>query len=555
MFFASCKDDEPASKSNECEIVSFKVGDVAWTISNTNITHAYLPETTVGELTPTIEVSKGATLSPSASQAQNFFTEQGVTYTVTAEDGITAKTYTARATRTPYATCAILSFSVDDTVWTVDGTNVTHVYPSDMDTTELLTPTITLSPGATVNPSASEAQNFFRGVTYTVTAEDGVTTATYTARATRTLYSAAEIELFSVGEDAWTIDGTNITYTYPAETVTGPLTPTITLSLGATVSPAADVAQNFFTADGVQYTVTAEDGTTKIYTAKAARTLYTESAITSFIVGDVTWAIDEEAKTIIAEYPSSTDITAPLVPTITLSPGATVNPASGEAQTDFFTEQGVTYTVTSEDGATTTPYTAKATVIIDNNLVKYDMRDWVVVTTINSQGEYGECKGDQDIWSGGYSMLTIDNDPVSGWNSAPYWDPDPAFPQPLIIDMKETKSISKVIVTGAYFNNVQLYLTDDPQIADYETHWVNWDDPGNIQNAYDAWANVVKERMPDLSGFPWGSPIAETQAYGSGTFSFDLPETLQGRFLIILFLDNDGTYTMIEVRDIEVYGN
>jgi hypothetical protein len=122
-------------------------------------------------------------VNPASGVEQNFFTAEGVTYTVTAEDG-TAKTYTARATRTPYTEKGIVSFTVDGTAWAVNGSDITYVYPAGTVET-LLTPVITLSPGATVNPPSGASQNFFteQGVTYTVTAEDG-TTQTYTVKAT-----------------------------------------------------------------------------------------------------------------------------------------------------------------------------------------------------------------------------------------------------------------------------------------------------------------------------------------------------------------------------------
>jgi hypothetical protein len=100
--------------------------------------------------------------------------------------------------------------------------------------------------------------------------------------------TACNIESFTVSGTAWTVSGTNITYTYPTETnESQPLTPTITVSAGATVTPASGVAQNFFTGAGVAYTVTAEDGTTtKTYVAKA-----TLQSVASGVTGACTWTI------------------------------------------------------------------------------------------------------------------------------------------------------------------------------------------------------------------------------------------------------------------------
>jgi hypothetical protein len=62
--------------------------------------------------------SPGATANPPSGEARDFFAEGGVAYTVTAEDGRTTKTCTARATVELSAACEILSFSVDDEAWT-----------------------------------------------------------------------------------------------------------------------------------------------------------------------------------------------------------------------------------------------------------------------------------------------------------------------------------------------------------------------------------------------------------------------------------------------------
>jgi hypothetical protein len=101
----SCsKDEDPDSadtKSADCEILSFSVNGVNWDVSGTNITHTYPAGTAETSLAPAITLSAGASVNPATDVAQNFFTTQGVTYIVTAEDGITKKTYTARASVEP----------------------------------------------------------------------------------------------------------------------------------------------------------------------------------------------------------------------------------------------------------------------------------------------------------------------------------------------------------------------------------------------------------------------------------------------------------------------
>jgi hypothetical protein len=204
-------DSDKSSKSAACEILLFNVNGEEWNISGTNITPPYPPAGTAEIiLTPFIELSPGATVNPPSNTAQNFFVEQGVTYTVTAEDGKTKKTYIAKATVLTISkstACEILSFSVNGEEWDINGTNITHLYPAGTAETSL-TPVIKLSPRATVNPPSNTAQNFFtaQGVTYTVTAEDGKTKEVYTVRATVQTSGAT-------GDCTWTLTGESGNYT------------------------------------------------------------------------------------------------------------------------------------------------------------------------------------------------------------------------------------------------------------------------------------------------------------------------------------------------------
>jgi len=76
----------------------------------------------------------------------------------------------------------ILSFIVNDVNGTIEGTNILLVLDESTDLTNL-TPTISLSENATINPESGVAQDFTSPVVYTVTAEDGETKKTYTVSA------------------------------------------------------------------------------------------------------------------------------------------------------------------------------------------------------------------------------------------------------------------------------------------------------------------------------------------------------------------------------------
>lgn len=97
MFFTGCKDDDPKPdpKSNEAEIISFAVNEVNGTIEGTDILLVLDESVDVTAITPTIVISDNATVSPESGVEQDF--SSAVTYTVTAEDGETKKTYTVSA--------------------------------------------------------------------------------------------------------------------------------------------------------------------------------------------------------------------------------------------------------------------------------------------------------------------------------------------------------------------------------------------------------------------------------------------------------------------------
>ena len=133
--------------------------------------------TDVTKLTPTIQASTGATISP-ASGAQQDFTNP-VAYLVTAQDG-SSQTYIATVTVAKSSEKSILSFKLSGFDPEVDGTidetnhTVYAVVPDGTDLTKLM-PTVTVSDGATYVPDSDGYVDFTNPVTYTITAEDGST--------------------------------------------------------------------------------------------------------------------------------------------------------------------------------------------------------------------------------------------------------------------------------------------------------------------------------------------------------------------------------------------
>lgn len=161
------------------------------------------------------------------------------------------------------------------------------------------------------------------------------------------------IMVFAVDGVDGTIDAINRTVRLdlPAGTDVTHLTPTITISTYATIEPESGVAQDF--TNPVYYTVTAMNGTTAQYMVEAVvHDAENEKSILSFRFDalDEEGVIDELSRRITFTLPAGTDVTE-LVPTIEVSEGATVEPASGVPQ-DFTAP--VTYTVTAQNGTTAT---------------------------------------------------------------------------------------------------------------------------------------------------------------------------------------------------------
>jgi outer membrane protein assembly factor BamB len=122
---------------------------------------------------------------------------------------------------------------------------------------------------------------------------------------------------------------------------------------GIKITPPEDVSTNFH--HPVIYTVTAEDGSTRQYTAVITY-LNSDKQITNFVFKssensalkeDVTGTIEDSS--ILIQLSSDADITN-LKPSITFK-GKTISPANGVA-TDF--SNGATYTITAEDHTTKT---------------------------------------------------------------------------------------------------------------------------------------------------------------------------------------------------------
>ncbi|MEQ9374251.1 MAG: DUF5018 domain-containing protein, partial [Imperialibacter sp.] len=346
------------AESSDANILTFvlaaQAGDAV--ISNAEHTVAInvVYGTDITALTPEITISAEASMDPASGVAQDF--TNPVVYTVTAEEGNT-QDWTVTVSIAPNTANDILTFVLaeqtgDATISATDHTVAIGVpYGTDL---TALTPTITVSEQATIDPTSETAVDFSSAVVYTVTAGDG-STQEWTVTVTPAMNSATDILTFVLAEqigDA-VIDAGSHTVSVIVATGTDAtaLTPTITVSEQATISPASGATQDF--SAPVSYTVTAGNGATEEWTV----TITVEPAPLSSARDILTFSLPEEtgpavidatAHTVAIEVVAGTNVSS-LTPTITISAAASISPASGAPQ-DF--TSAVVYTVTAEDGST-----------------------------------------------------------------------------------------------------------------------------------------------------------------------------------------------------------
>jgi len=247
----------------------------------------------------------------------------------------------------------ILTFVFDEQTGDATINNVNHTVEIEVEAGTNLTsliPTITISDFATISPETGNAQNFSAPFEYIVTAENSdeqIWTVTVTALQ-NTENDILTFDFIGIDEGSININDVNhtIEITVPEETNLTTLTPEITISAGATISPESGTYQDF--TNPVIYTVTAGDITEQEWIVTVAATQSTGNDILTFDFADInenSINISVINHTVSIEVPNGTNITA-LIPEITISEGATISPDNGVEQnfsSDFI------YTVTSDD--------------------------------------------------------------------------------------------------------------------------------------------------------------------------------------------------------------
>ena len=332
--------------NSDKRIISFtipnKTSNVIYNGNNINI--EVLDDIDVTKLTPIIEISSQASVSPRSGETVDFTSP--VNYTVTAKDGTTAL-YIVTVTKNLDSDKEILSFTIPNRTSKVvfNGNNIDVEVLANVDVSSL-TPILTCSPKATVSPKLGETLNFSNPVIYTVIAQDG-STAKYTVTVTKNLSSEKEILSFTVPNrtNNVTFNGNNIDVEVYAFVDVSSLAPILTCSPRATVLPRSGETVNF--SNPVNYKVTAQDGSIATYTVTVTKSLSRRNEIEKFELIGTEQIFEREDDYIYIYVPYETDITN-IKTDIVVSDMATVSPASGTYRN--FTNPQI-YTVTASDGA------------------------------------------------------------------------------------------------------------------------------------------------------------------------------------------------------------
>ncbi|MEH6535393.1 MAG: DUF5018 domain-containing protein [Psychroserpens sp.] len=277
LFILNCsKDDNSSSEnipSNANQILSFKIIDNANSFSgsinqSTKLITVFTSELDLSQtLTPEIEISENATISPSINTPRDF--SDIVEYIVTAENG----DETIYQVDVSSNDNKILSFSLSYNSTTYDATidNISKTISLEtlgLESYDSIVPDITISAMASISPSINEAQNFNEIVSYIVSSESGEEE-TYSLNITNTPFSNEnKILSFQFIEDGITFDGVinhaDLTIDIESYKNIINISPVITISDGASISPDSNDIQDFRL--DKEYTVTSQSGSSNTYT-------------------------------------------------------------------------------------------------------------------------------------------------------------------------------------------------------------------------------------------------------------------------------------------------
>jgi gliding motility-associated-like protein len=380
----------------------FASGTTSYTASVGNATTSVTITPTVSDINSTIKVNGAVVASGTASASIPLNVGPNVISTVvTAQDGITTKTYTVTVTRAPSSTATLSNLAISSGTLTpvfATGTTSYTANVTNATTSIAITPTTTVNTamvkvnGTTVASGTASANiPLLVGpnvITTVVTAQDGITTGTYTITVIRAASANANLANITLSSGILTpvFVGSTISYTASVSNAINSITLTPTTSVntaivkvnGTTVASgsASTTIALVVGPNTITTVVTAQDGiTTKTYTVTIIRA---PSSIAT--LGDLALSSGTLTPVFVSGTISYAASVANAITNITLTPTTSVNTAtvkvngttvaSGTASANIPLLVGpnvITTVVTAQDGITTKTYTVTVTRIASAN--------------------------------------------------------------------------------------------------------------------------------------------------------------------------------------------
>ncbi len=167
-----------APSTSDAYILTFsfveQTGPAVIDTANGTVSIEVLNGSTITALVPTITLSSGATINPNSGIPQDFTSP--FSYVTTASNGTTTKTWTVTVIEAFASSAALIETFVlaEQTGPAITDTSLNTITIEVISGTAVtaLSPTITISAGANINPLSGTAQDFTNVFTYTVYAQD-----------------------------------------------------------------------------------------------------------------------------------------------------------------------------------------------------------------------------------------------------------------------------------------------------------------------------------------------------------------------------------------------
>lgn len=273
------------------------------------------------------------------------------------------------------------------------------------------------------------------------------------------------------------------------------LVPTIEIPEGARVDPASGLPQDF--SDFVIYTVTAENGAKKVYTALVDEGLSSNTTLVNFSLPElyVQANVDPANATIRFEVPFGTDLSDVLIETETSDPAATTEPASGTtADLSAVSE----LTVTAPDGVTVRTYQIEATIRPQATAVR-----GVWLTNVDSDVLTSQAKIEAAVQR--CKELNINTIFVVTYNKAATTYPSQVMDELIgvpIDPLYAGRDPLREVIDAAHAEGIKVFAWFEYGFAAFNGS------PGPILDTYPEWAAINVDGDPVIkNGFHWMNPM------------------------------------------------